>query len=195
MQPKEKTMTTPRKFVAAAIFLAMAASPALAQMGHEGGGMGGMSEHGMMNPHPMMSPCNMTSHVEGRLAFLKTELKITEKQNTAWEKVATIIRDRAKKMSDKRDGMMKEHKDRPAQSPSLPERLQGEEKRLNDRIDALKTVSGPVTELYAQLTPDQKKTADEVLGGPMGVVGCGGFMPMLFHRPSGAMAHPMMQTP
>src|SRR5258708_17515986 len=41
-------------------------------------------------------------HIEGRLAFLRTELKISDAQAPAWDHVAQILRDRAATM----DGMM-----------------------------------------------------------------------------------------
>ena len=52
-------------------------------------GMGGM---------PMMAA--MAGHVEGRLAFLKTELKITEAQLPLWNAVADAIRANAKGMGE-----------------------------------------------------------------------------------------------
>ncbi len=42
----------------------------------------------------------MTGHVEGRLAFLKTELKITDAQLPLWNKFADAVRDNAKAMKE-----------------------------------------------------------------------------------------------
>ena len=58
-------------------------------------GMGGM---------PMMAA--MAGHVEGRLAFLKTELKITDAQLPLWNAVAEAIRANAKSMGRWSGGMM-----------------------------------------------------------------------------------------
>jgi hypothetical protein len=52
-------------------------------------GMGGM---------PMMAA--MAGHVEGRLAFLKAELKITEAQLPLWNAVADAIHANAKGMTE-----------------------------------------------------------------------------------------------
>jgi hypothetical protein len=60
-----------------------------------GGAMPGMGMMRMMGQDgsggmPMMAA--MTGRVEGRLAFLKTELKITDAQLPLWNKVADAIR-------------------------------------------------------------------------------------------------------
>lgn len=49
----------------------------------------------------MMSP-----HVEGRLAFLKTELKITDKQTAAWDRYADAYRTAAQSMHAMHGSMM-----------------------------------------------------------------------------------------
>ena len=61
-------------------------------MGERGGGMGMMSA--------------MAGHVEGRLAFLKTELKITDTQQPLWNKFADALRDNAKTMTQVMQGRM-----------------------------------------------------------------------------------------
>jgi hypothetical protein len=75
--------------------------PAAAGPGMPGGSMagtGGMPMMGMMrmmmgedgmSGMPMMA--TMSGHVEGRLAFLKTELKITDAQLPLWNAVADAI--------------------------------------------------------------------------------------------------------
>ena len=59
-----------------------------------------MMGHGMM---PMMDP---SQHIEGRLAFLKTELKITDAQTTQWNAYADALRANAKRMSELMNEMM-----------------------------------------------------------------------------------------
>jgi LTXXQ motif family protein len=70
-------------------------------------GMGGMPMMGMMRmmmgqdcrgSMPMMAA--MAGHVEGRLAFLKTELKITDAQLPLWNAVAVAIRASAKSVGE-----------------------------------------------------------------------------------------------
>jgi hypothetical protein len=59
-----------------------------------------MMGHGMM---PMMDP---SQHLEGRLAFLKTELKITEAQTPQWTAYADALRANAKRMGQLMTEMM-----------------------------------------------------------------------------------------
>jgi len=73
-----------------------------------GGGMMDMmrmmrGEDGMSGM-PMMAA--MAGHVEGRLAFLKTELKITDAQLPLWNAVGDAIRANAKGMGAMAEGMM-----------------------------------------------------------------------------------------
>jgi LTXXQ motif family protein len=117
-------------------------------------GMGGM---------PMMAA--MTGHVEGRLAFLKTELKITEAQLPLWNAVADAIRANAKGMSAMSDGVMGA-----AQATTLPDKLAMREKMMTAHLEALRRFKSAVEPLYAALSDEQKKTANELLVGPMGMM-------------------------
>src|SRR6516164_758614 len=72
--------------------------PAAAGMrgpGMPGSGMAGTGGMLMMGQDGMSM---MADHVEGRLAFLKTELKITDAQLPLWNAVADAIRANAKSM-------------------------------------------------------------------------------------------------
>ena len=117
-------------------------------------GMGGMR---------MMAA--MAGHVEGRLAFLKTELKITDAQLSLWNVVADAIRANAKGMGDMSGGMMGA-----SQAATLPDKLAMREKMMTAHLDALHRLKAAVDPLYAALSDEQKKTADELLIGPMGMM-------------------------
>ena len=121
-----------------------------------------MGEDGMSGM-PMMAI--MAGHVEGRLAFLKTELKITDAQLPLWNAVADAIRANAKSMGAIAEGMMGS-----TQAASLPDKLAAREKMLTARLDALRKLWAAVEPLYAALSDEQKKTADELLMGPMGMM-------------------------
>jgi hypothetical protein len=90
---------------------AATAAPAPAMPGGSMSGAGGMPMMGMMR---MMGPDGMgmsmmpamAGHVEGRLAYLKTELKVTDAQLPLWNAVADAIRADAKAMGDMPGGMM-----------------------------------------------------------------------------------------
>ena len=51
--------------------------------------------------------------------------------------------------------------------PSLPERLDWQEKFLAARLDALRIMRGALTPLYAALSDEQKQTADQLVRAPM----------------------------
>ena len=53
---------------------------------------------------------------------------------------------------------------------TLPDKLAGRETMLAARLEALRRLKAAVDPLYAALTADQKKTADEIMLGPMGMM-------------------------
>jgi hypothetical protein len=145
------------------------APPSAAMPGGPMGGAGGMPMMGMMRM--MMGQDGvggmsmMAGHVEGRLAFLKTELKITDAQLPFWNGVADAIRANAKTMGGMAEGMMGG-----MQTGTLPEKLAAREKIMTAHLDALRKFKVAVDPLYAALSDEQKKTADELLIGPMGMM-------------------------
>ncbi len=121
-----------------------------------------MGRHGM-GSMPMMAA--MTGHVDGRLAFLRTELKITDAQLPRWDAVADVIRANAKSMGDMSGGMMGS-----SQTVTLPDKLAMRVKMMTAHLEALHQFKSAVEPLYAALSDEQKKTADELLMGPMGMM-------------------------
>lgn len=134
--------------------------------GGEGGGMmmgdGGMQVIGPLFGMHMMGP---VERVEGRLAFLKTELAISAAQDGAWAAFADKVRSVAK-ASAERPGMMSM-----MQAKTAPERLKSMEAHMAGRLEAIRTTSAAVDHLYSQLAAEQKKSFDELLAPPMGMMG------------------------
>jgi hypothetical protein len=172
-----KMMMERVKMVAAAAVLVVASgfTAAYAQQGMpgmmQGGGMSmgsqeGMGHEGMMGPGMMM--CHMGGHVEGRLAYLKTELKITEAQMPQWNAFADAFRANGQKMAQQ-CAMMKEHSGA-MMSADLPERLNMMEQHMTMHLDSLRAIKAAMLPLYAVLSDEQKKTANEVMKGPMGMM-------------------------
>jgi hypothetical protein len=118
---------------------------------------GGMDAAG--GPMGMMQP----RHIEGRIAFLRTELKITDAQSQQWNAFADALRQSAKAMITMREGMMGG-----GEVLSAPEQAEREVKLLSARLDAMKAIAAAETALYGVLSDEQKKTADELLSTPMG---------------------------
>jgi hypothetical protein len=129
------------------------------------GGPGGMMGGGAGMPTGVMAAManRMAEHVEGRLAFLKTELKITESQEPQWNAFAEAVRANAKAMK----GVHPASGEMPK---TLPERLDLREKMLAAHLDALRNLKSAATPLYAALSDEQKKSADELILAPMGMM-------------------------
>jgi hypothetical protein len=104
-------------------------------------------------------------HTEGRIAFLKTELKITDAQTPQWNAFADALRANAKTHQAMHEQMTKG-----GMPSSWPERLTFQQKALSARLDGLKALEAAAKPLYAVLTDDQKKLADRLLSGPMGMM-------------------------
>ncbi|MDR3532285.1 MAG: Spy/CpxP family protein refolding chaperone [Rhodopila sp.] len=147
-----------------------------------GGGQDGMP--GMMggNMQPMMmrmmqvmrdrmaneemgGPMGMMhfDHIEGRIAFLRAELGITEAQQAQWDAFADALRAQASTMRTMRERMMQG-----GMQETWPDLLSREEQMLAARVDALKAIEGPARALYAALAPEQQKKANELLAHPIG---------------------------
>jgi hypothetical protein len=134
--------------------------------------MGGQQTGGtpMMGVMQMIMGQGMAGHVEGRIAFLKTELKITDAQLPLWNAVADAIRAAPKDMAQMQcmssmQSMMEQ------QSSTLPEKLAAREKTMTAHLEAFRKFKAAVEPLYPALSDEQKKTADQLLLGPMGMMG------------------------
>jgi hypothetical protein len=136
----------------------------------------GGTTQGVSQMMPMMAPggmmggimpmLDMVDHVDGRLAFLKAELKITDAQMPAWSKFAEAMRVNAAAMRENHAAMMPPQ----GMSAHLPTRLELAEKMMSGHLDALRRIKTAVEPLYAVLSDEQKETADELLGSPHGMM-------------------------
>jgi hypothetical protein len=109
----------------------------------------------------------MIDHVEGRIAFLRTELKITDAQNAAWNAFADALRANAKSLGELRALMMPQQGAAPQ---TLVDRLTLQEKWLAARLEGTRAIKSALTNLVASLSDEQKKTADELLAPHMGMM-------------------------
>lgn len=190
--------------------------------GGPGGMMGGDMGAMMQNMMPMMrgmmaqrmdrmdGPMGMMSprRVEGRIAFLRTELKITDAQQPAWNAFADALRAEARSMQDMRQRMTGQGRGMPmaAMPPAggsqarpmgpgpmqggaapggmggpmaggmagidgadvpFPEQADRLVQSLTARLEVVRTIASAGRALYALLTEEQKKAADELLAMSM----------------------------
>lgn len=159
--------------IAAAFAVAAAAGSAAAQdqarsPGPTTGTPGpGMMGPGMMAPHGPGMCQAMAGHVDGRLAYLKTELKITGAQEPLWQAYVAAARDGANTMLAQCTAMMSEHG---TDETRLPDRLDRHEAMMAAQLDSVRAMNRTLKPLYAALSDGQKQTADELFWGPMGAM-------------------------
>jgi len=142
--------------------------------GMMGGGWGG--DGGMMG----YGPDTMMDRVDGRLAFMKTELKITDTQTPVWDELATVIRQTSETHNAMMRETMKEIQDGSFLKMPLPERLQYQQTHMEARVEELKSIREAVDKLYAVLDESQKKSADDIV---LPMMGMGMGRGMMFQNP------------
>jgi hypothetical protein len=124
----------------------------LMEMMHAGAGMGGMA---------------MIDHVEGRIAFLRAELKITDAQTSTWNAFADALRANAKSLGEVRASIMSQQG---AASQTLIDRLSVQEKWLAARLEGTRAIKSALINLIGSLSDEQKKATDELLAPHMGMM-------------------------
>jgi hypothetical protein len=163
-------------------------APAASQpgMGAPQGGIGNMPMMGMMNDMKnMMSSMSMMNtmgmmglgmggmatidRVEGRIAFLRAELKITDAQAAAWDGFADALRANAKKLAEVRTSIMPKPSDAQPQSLTMAARLDLQEQWLLARLDGTRAMKSAFAKLNETLSDDQKTTANDLLAPHMGM--------------------------
>ena len=109
------------------------------------------------------------SHAGDRVAALKADLKITEPQMPAWNKFADALLAAAKSMEESMEGMHKQMMQSGA-AASLPEKLEHHAKMAAGHLASLQAIKAALGPLYASFSDEQKKLADGLKIGPMGVM-------------------------
>jgi hypothetical protein len=126
-------------------------------MGMVGGGcpMMGMMGQGMMSDRRARTGAML----DGRLAYLKSELNITDAQIEAWNGYAEAAKGQVAVMQGMHNGMMEA-----MQKGSAIERMDARIKSMQAMVEAMNTVKPATEKLYAVLTAEQKKSADQLIG-------------------------------
>lgn len=157
------------------IFLAVGASTSsMAQISREGGGMIGMMGGGcpmmemmggaMMGQGVMGArQARIGAMADGRLAFLKSALNITESQTEAWNGYADAVKSRVAKMQDMHSAISAT-----MQKGNAIERMDARLNGMKAMVEAMGALKPATEKLYNALTPEQKKIADDLIG-----IGCG----------------------
>jgi ASC-1-like (ASCH) protein len=131
-------------------------------MGMMGQGMGpGMMGGGMMGQRQ----AQMGAMIEGRLAYLKAELAITEAQTAAWNGYADAAKARVEAMQGRRKAMMEA-----MQKGNAIERMDARIKSMETMVAAMAAIKPPMEKLYETLTAEQKTIADQLIGNDCGAM-------------------------
>jgi hypothetical protein len=157
-----------------------------------GGMMGGMMpmmemmmrHHAMAMESATMPGAAMADRVEGRIAFLRAELRITDAQARMWDDLAQALRDNAKTLAELRPAA-----GRAGAATTLPQKLDQQERWFAARTEGIRTIRSALSRLYPALSDEQKRTADELM--PMNL----GLMPMAMGPMVGGQGAPMPMRP
>ncbi|MCH4559162.1 Spy/CpxP family protein refolding chaperone [Mesorhizobium jarvisii] len=183
-------MFNARSVFAAGLLLTVVATPAVAGAEENDSGwwprwgMGRMMMGQWGGPMGDYDSDEMLDRIDGRLAFLRTELKITDEQAPVWDELAGVIRSTAEAHNVLMRGMIKEFREGNFLKKPLPERLAYQQTHLEARLEQVKLIRAAVEKLYATLSDQQKKAADEIVLPTMGMgMGrSGGFGPGMMFR-------------
>lgn len=189
------------KLIVPVAVLAVVMSPALAQVNPPRSEGTPVRAPAGMGPGMMMGPmmgmmCPGGAHTEGRLAFLKAELRITDAQETAWNAYADAVRaidQKAASRSGVRGGPGRAAMGGPGmmagpgcgvmgRGPGMmggwmmmqqggrrmpaPEALEQRVQLMEACLSDVKDLQAATAKLYSALDEKQKTTADELLGMP-----------------------------
>lgn len=133
------------------------------------GPMMGRGYMGGMGPMGGYDTDGMLDRIDGRLAFMKTELKIRDDQTAQWDELARVIRDNAETHNDMMRSMMEEMQDGEYFDKPLPDRLTEMETHMEARLEQIRSIREAVDAFYKVLDDDQKKAADDVVLPVMGM--------------------------
>lgn len=123
-----------------------------------------MQTTGMLRPGGHGMGMATIDRVEARIAFLRTELKITDAQNAAWNAFADALRANARSLGEVRTAMAG------ASQQGLVERFGLQEKWLAARLEGTRAIKAALANLVGLLSDEQTKAADELLAPHMGMM-------------------------
>jgi len=155
-----------------AALVTVAAAPALAQSPGPGGQgpvlstvEGPQARHFTQRQHQGQRASRLPSErAEARLAYLKTALKITDAQQPQWDAFADTLRKQAREADQRVQALRTEAAGREkGAQPTAIERMERGQARLAAASARLNETLSAAKPLYAALSAEQQKIADELL--------------------------------
>lgn len=156
-------------FLAAALFAGIAAiglTPALAQTAAPSAdpGPGAAASPGKAR-HQERARMMPGEFIDGRIAFLKAQLKITPAQEEQWRKVEAAMRENAKARDQAITTMRQAHQGRQDRGAmNAVERLEMRGQMAKMRAEGNDRFLAAFKPLYASLSPEQQQMADRLIG-------------------------------
>ena len=150
-------------FLAAALFAGIAAvglTPSFAQNSPVPENPGGAQREARHHAAQRMLPGQL---VDGRIAFLKAELKITPEQEAQWQQVAAAMRDNAKALDQT---VTTARQNRSAMDAVQRIELRGQLAKVHADNDA--RLLAAFKPFYAGLSPEQQQAANQLVGSHHG---------------------------
>jgi hypothetical protein len=146
-------------FLAAALFTGVAAiglAPALAQTAPAPANSTAVPSEARHHAVERMMPGQL---VEGRIAFLKAQLKIAPAQEAEWQQVEAALRENAKMLDQT---ITTERQNR--SNMGAVQRLELREQFAKVRLDNDARLLAAFKPLYASLSPEQQQMANQLVG-------------------------------
>jgi Spy/CpxP family protein refolding chaperone len=146
-------------FLAAALFTGVAAvglAPALAQTAPRPANSTAAPNE---ERHHAMGRMMPGQFVDGRIAFLKAELKITPAQETQWQQVEAAMRENSKAL-DQTITTARQNRS----STDAVQRLELREQFAKVRADSDARLLAAFKPLYTSLSPEQQQMANQLIG-------------------------------
>lgn len=110
-----------------------------------------------------------SERVEARLARIKDALKITAEQEAQWTAFADVSRRHAKAADERVKALREQHaQGAQRERPNAVERLERRQQMLATQSQRLTEVIAAAKPLYAALSPEQKRIADELMASRPG---------------------------
>jgi hypothetical protein len=104
------------------------------------------------------SQSDLDAKVEGRLAYAKTLLGITDSQAAAWKAYADVSRANAQRIQAAQEVVMNAER-----TGSAIDRMHAQTGMMQAQLDAMKALQPATEALYGVLTPEQRERTDVVL--------------------------------
>lgn len=150
-----------KPFIVAALFTGIAGAalpPALAQTVPANGGTAASEAH-----HQARARMMPGQFVDGRIAFLKAELKITPAQESQWQQVETAMRENARTLDQTITNARQDRTGQNRAGMNAIQRLELRDQFAKVRAENNDRFLTAFKALYAGLSPEQQRTADQLM--------------------------------